>query len=383
MKFIPDKITQFVLDHCISYIQWLASSANKWLPLSRLSLIMLFLWICIFMVWFLSKSLQSSESSLTLFFKRFQFVTISSSVVISTSIAVASYFIATSYQFNDKAITWLIELIAKPLFVTIVLICFTHLILGWFSLRHWIPSVNRWINEKATKKSYHDSGIIDVRDISKLIPKQKNYSPEKYWDKTQKSFFIGLEPDNKPVYVPLNEWKTQHQQVLGTTGYGKGVAVSNQLAQCLAFGQTVVAFDPKNDEWAPSVLINIAEKYKRPFCIIDLNNDSPQFNPLYGANEMEIYDLFIGGFGLAERGAESDYYRSKERRVVQQWLNALKQGTSLSELVESLTEVDFDNAPKLCNDLAELAMLGCIHTCLLYTSPSPRDQRGSRMPSSA
>ena len=28
------------------------------------------------------------------------------------------------------------------------------------------------------------------------------------------------------------------------------------------------------------------------------------------------------------------------------------------------------------------AMLG-VGTCLLYTSPSPRDQRGSRMPSSA
>ena len=26
---------------------------------------------------------------------------------------------------------------------------------------------------------------------------------------------------------------------------------------------------------------------------------------------------------------------------------------------------------------------GMIRTCLLYTSPSPRDQRGSRMPSSA
>ena len=26
---------------------------------------------------------------------------------------------------------------------------------------------------------------------------------------------------------------------------------------------------------------------------------------------------------------------------------------------------------------------GFIYTCLLYTSPSPRDQRGSRMPSSA
>ena len=27
--------------------------------------------------------------------------------------------------------------------------------------------------------------------------------------------------------------------------------------------------------------------------------------------------------------------------------------------------------------------LGLLGTCLLYTSPSPRDQRGSRMPSSA
>ena len=29
------------------------------------------------------------------------------------------------------------------------------------------------------------------------------------------------------------------------------------------------------------------------------------------------------------------------------------------------------------------SILGAIRTCLLYTSPSPRDQRGSRMPSSA
>ena len=32
---------------------------------------------------------------------------------------------------------------------------------------------------------------------------------------------------------------------------------------------------------------------------------------------------------------------------------------------------------------AILGPSGCGKTCLLYTSPSPRDQRGSRMPSSA
>ena len=37
--------------------------------------------------------------------------------------------------------------------------------------------------------------------------------------------------------------------------------------------------------------------------------------------------------------------------------------------------------PALVSGLASAGMH--IYTCLLYTSPSPRDQRGSRMPSSA
>ena len=35
------------------------------------------------------------------------------------------------------------------------------------------------------------------------------------------------------------------------------------------------------------------------------------------------------------------------------------------------------------SQIAALAAMAGYETCLLYTSPSPRDQRGSRMPSSA
>ena len=42
---------------------------------------------------------------------------------------------------------------------------------------------------------------------------------------------------------------------------------------------------------------------------------------------------------------------------------------------------NFRDADPMVNALAELN--GWVPTCLLYTSPSPRDQRGSRMPSSA
>ena len=39
--------------------------------------------------------------------------------------------------------------------------------------------------------------------------------------------------------------------------------------------------------------------------------------------------------------------------------------------------------PALSADGIAFAYANDLYTCLLYTSPSPRDQRGSRMPSSA
>ena len=43
---------------------------------------------------------------------------------------------------------------------------------------------------------------------------------------------------------------------------------------------------------------------------------------------------------------------------------------------------DFDNVGLLVGD-AKKECLGALITCLLYTSPSPRDSDSSRMPSSA
>ena len=252
--------------------------------------------------------------------------------------------------------------LAVPIAYTLLGIGLLSLVLGWLSLRKWIPAINSWIDRRFIKKSYHELGVSDIRDIAKLIPETQDYNPIQFWDKKKESFFIGLDPTDTPIYISIGEWRAQHQQVLGTTGFGKGVAVTNQLAQALSFEQAVVVFDPKNDAWCPSVLLSVAKRFNRPFCVIDLGSESPQFNPLYGVTEIEIYDLFIGAFGLAERGAESDFYRSKERRVVQQWLSQLSQGCTLLELANSLTDADYDNAPKLCNDLTEMAMLGCIKT---------------------
>ena len=48
-------------------------------------------------------------------------------------------------------------------------------------------------------------------------------------------------------------------------------------------------------------------------------------------------------------------------------------------------EIDSSNCfpPELWLEMGELGLLGVTVSCLLYTSPSPRDRQKSRMPSSA
>ena len=66
-----------------------------------------------------------------------------------------------------------------------------------------------------------------------------------------------------------------------------------------------------------------------------------------------------------------------------------------SKIAKQLLEKKVNNIESLNPDFISTGNIGCItqishgtkvpilHTCLLYTSPSPRDISGSRMPSSA
>ena len=358
-----DRLAFVIYGYCIDVLEWLATSGSVYLDIPRLSLLLSGLWGGAFIVWLVERTIQpTKESSLSQLFGNFWHVWIVS-VVMFLAVVVSMVWIVYDYQ-NNSAVTiaWAKQNIVVPGLITISILAALNLIAGWFAVRYWLPKLNYWVNETVTKKGYQESSFSDIRIVSKDAPSSIDYDPRSLWRLQDEHIFIGLDIVRKPVYITLAEWCSQHQQVLGTTGFGKGVAVSNQLSQCLALGQTVVVFDPKNDEWAPSVLTRIAEHYNRPLCFIDLNVDEPQFNPLFGASQKQIFDLFVGSFGLAEGRGDSDYYRSHERRVVRQWIEGLEKGQSLTQLSDALTETDYKNAPKLCNDLTELAMLGCINT---------------------
>lgn len=156
----------------------------------------------------------------------------------------------------------------------------------------------------------------DVREIKKHIPDAAlAFDPLKFMDKS-KGVFLGLDEKKQPTYIEFGGGTSApHVQVIGTTGAGKGVSLGVMASQFLERGEAVFFCDPKNDEWAPSVMFAAAKRTGKPYHYINLNRpNGPQLNLFEGATADEAFELFQAGFSLTEKGDASDFYGIADRR---------------------------------------------------------------------
>ena len=93
---------------------------------------------------------------------------------------------------------------------------------------------------------------------------------------------------------------------------------------------------------------------------------------------------------FATKDQVEQFYRDVpdfERMLIRSGIILLKYWFSISDEEQQLRFLMRANDPLKQWKLSDVDLMARIHwekyTCLLYTSPSPRDQRGSRMPSSA
>jgi hypothetical protein len=196
-----------------------------------------------------------------------------------------------------------------------------------FLVRHLLPSINSFFHRMTRRSALERNQRTDVRDIKKHLPQAKSdYNPERWLSANpqKKGLFIGLCERGKPVYISYSQWRSSHLQIVGTSGCGKGVATGVLLSQALSAGEAVFVFDPKNDEWAPHVLRDAAQKEGVPFFLIDLGNNVPQLDLLAGATDFEVEEMLCSGFSLGDSGDIADHYRLKDRaaiRAVSQLVN--------------------------------------------------------------
>lgn len=186
----------------------------------------------------------------------------------------------------------------------------THIILR----RLISPELDKVKRGLVKKTSMERDARTDVRKVKDILPETAEYDPMQYID-LSKGIFIGLTKEGEPQYIPVKEWQTQHADIIGTTGAGKGVASGILLYQSILAGEGVFVLDPKNDEWAPHLYKKACTDAGKPFVLIDLNKGEYQLNLIDGISADHLEELFVAGFSLAEKGEAADFYRIDDRKA--------------------------------------------------------------------
>lgn len=218
------------------------------------------------------------------------------------------------------------------------------------------------LKHKIIKKSQLERNTrTDVREVKEMLPISVSYDPLTFID-LKKGIFIGLDKSNYPQYISIKEFQSQHADIIGTTGSGKGVSASVLIYQAILLGEAVFVEDPKNDEWAPHVLKAACEKAGKRFVLINLNDLSHQLDLLADISHEQLEELFNAGFSLAKKGEGADFYRIADRRAARNTAGIYEKGMTLQDLFNS----DFvrslqEDVPAFYGELEEIALVNSIN----------------------
>lgn len=185
------------------------------------------------------------------------------------------------------------------------------------------------LSRRLSRLVFYYHAVSQSRDVRE-VANQPDYHYEVIKRFKKGQMFFGLDQRRKPVYIPLDEWSSQHVQLLGVSGAGKGVAACQLLSQSLLHQHAVYVIDPKGDSKMPHVLKQMAEKYCLPYYFVDLNSDKAQFNLWHDLSATQIAETLISGLSLEDRGEAADFYRAKDRECAKAVANYINDDPDLS-----------------------------------------------------
>ncbi|MEO8402769.1 MAG: type IV secretory system conjugative DNA transfer family protein [Gammaproteobacteria bacterium] len=194
-------------------------------------------------------------------------------------------------------------------------------ILRFYLHRYVKPSVSHFKRKlRITQKT---DALSDIRN-EKEHYQPKTFLPEKYYQPDH--MFIGLDANEEPIYIKRDDWRETNMQVLGPTRSGKGVAIGNLIDQAIFYGDTVIYIDPKGDKFIPHIMADRAKKMCRHFYAYDLNDATEneiragEWAPFTGGDERARRARILTAFGLNDTGGESDFYKGRERKLLDKLL---------------------------------------------------------------
>jgi hypothetical protein len=200
----------------------------------------------------------------------------------------------------------------------------------WF-LRKASPWLSK-IRKKATIEQATES-LSDIRNIGDLI-KPKHFIPETYY--REGFIFFGLDDNSEPIYLELDIFLSNHSQIMGPSGSGKGTEFGCILDQLIWQGITVFYSDPKPDKYIPHIMFQRAKAMGRNFVYFSLHDDEPgEWGPFIGGTEHDARERMGAIFGIGkDTGDNSSIHKVRELRMVKDALRKTRTVDGLFEYCE-------------------------------------------------
>ena len=229
-------------------------------------------------------------------------------------------------------------------------------IFKFYEKRYVAPWISSYLRKIRTQQETEKPS--DIRDeIGKY--KAKNFNPQSYYEIEKKLLFLGLNENNQPVHMPLEEYRKRNMMCVGPSQFGKGVLNGVVLDQLIAAGDIVWYFDPKPDLFVPYILKAAAEKYGRPFVYCDLNDGGHgKWSPFSGGTLREKRQRLINAFGLGDTGTDADFYKLNERSLLDSILE--KTDGHLASMLDEAHRAG-DDSIRLRESLKEWAKIDTFH----------------------
>jgi type IV secretory pathway TraG/TraD family ATPase VirD4 len=158
------------------------------------------------------------------------------------------------------------------------------------------------------------ASISDIRMEQGRVT-QSNYNPQKYYKNN--NILLGLDEEEKPLYISYEDWKSKNMRVVAPTQKGKGVLIGMIIDQVIRLGSLPIVVDGKPDRHLLSIIKKACGVMGVNLVIINFYEDSEYgYEPFLCGTDAEVKERLWEILGLQDVGNTADHYKKLERNYI-------------------------------------------------------------------